>query len=266
MTQLTHSQSATYNGETLFLVEGTLSELQIARTTINLLAQIEKDSQAKNLVSGVAGVVGGMHGMVANSAALALYDGEDMYNFAAVLGEHIVCGTLEHADQFKNGEPVKAVVSQRGDVLYVHAIMQAKTQQFYMPLSVFAGRRALFKSCMREASRSAMAASIFFLVIFYFMGVYNEENNNINRMKQLLLTSVVIAGNFLLCFIMEIWTYRTFRYAGFYATAIFELLGFPQPNNIDLIKVGSMNYENTGWKKAWQADLLLQKLGANRQP
>ncbi|WP_426344562.1 putative type VI secretion system effector [Pseudoduganella sp. R-32] len=260
MEQSIHSPSATYGGETLFLVEGTLSELQIARTTVNLLAQIEENIQAKNLASGAAGVVGGMHGMVANAAALTLYDGEDTYNFAAVLGEHIVCGTLEHADQFKNGEPVKAVVSQRGDVLYVHAIMQAKTQQFYMPLSVFAGRRALFKNCMRVAKRSAIAASIFFLAVFYFMGVYGEEHNNLTRVQQLLLTSVVSAGNFLLCFIMEIWTYRTFRYAGYYATAIFEVLGFPQPNDIDLTKVGNMNIKESGWEYSWQADLILQKL------
>jgi len=100
---------ANYGGEDLFLVEGTLSELQVARTKLNLLAQIEKHLQAKNLASGVTGAVSVMYGMVANSAALALYDGEDMYNFAAVVGEHIVCGTFENADQFKNGEAIKAV-------------------------------------------------------------------------------------------------------------------------------------------------------------
>ncbi len=67
------------------------------------------------------------------------------------VGEHILCGTFEHADQFKNGEPIKAVVSQREDVLFVHSIMQARTQQFYMPLGVFAGDRALLKHCMKVA-------------------------------------------------------------------------------------------------------------------
>ena len=143
--------TANYDGEDFFLLKGTLSELQVARTKANLLAQIEKHLQAKNLATGVAAVVSGMYGMVANSAALALYDGEDMYNFAAVMGEHVVCGTFEHADQFKNGEPIKAVVSKRGEVLYVHSIMQEKTRQFYMPLGVFAGNGALFKHCMNVA-------------------------------------------------------------------------------------------------------------------
>ncbi|WP_426344564.1 putative type VI secretion system effector [Pseudoduganella sp. R-32] len=262
MTQSTHSPSATYGGETLFLVEGTLSELQIARTTVNLLAQIEKNIQAKNLVSGVASVIGGMHGMVANAAALALYDGEDMYNFAAVLGELIICGTLEHANQFKNGESVKAVVSQRGDVLYVHAIMQAKTQQFYMPLSVFAGKKAFFKSFMRSAVSGGVSVSIAFVIASYFFGVYDGKFENIGRREQLLMTLFIVFATFSLSFIVEIWTYRTVRGAGIYAEAIFKVFGFPKPEKINLTKVGCMNHENTGWKKAWQADLMLQKLGA----
>lgn len=262
MTQSTHSPSATHDGENLFLVEGTLSELQIARTTVNLLAQIEKNIQAKNLVSGVAGVVSDMHGMVANAAALALYDGEDMHNFAAVLGEHVVCGTLEHADQFRNGEPIKAVVSQRGDVLYVHAIMQAKTRQFYMPLNVFAGKGAFFKHCMRVARWLGIVVSIAFIATFYFSGLYDGKYKNIDQTQQFLLTLIVTIGIFSLAFIMEIWTYRTFRNAGAYAAAIFKVLGFPQPDDIDLTKIGSMNHENTGWKQAWQADLMLQKLNA----
>jgi hypothetical protein len=52
-----------YGGEDLFMVEGDLQALQVARTTVNLLAQIEKNLPAKNLAAGVAGVVGGMHGM-----------------------------------------------------------------------------------------------------------------------------------------------------------------------------------------------------------
>jgi len=262
MTQSIHSQSSAYSGETLFLVEGTLSELQIARTTVNLLAQIEKNIQAKNLASGIAGVVSGMHGMVANSAALAFYDGEDMYNFAAVLGEHIICGTFEHADQFKNGEPVKAVVSQRGDVLYVHAIMQAKSQQFYMPLSVFAGKAALFKSCMRVAFWGGTLVSMAFIAMSYFIGVYDGKFKNISRIEQLLIALAFTVATFSVAFIMEIWTYRTFKGTGAYAEAIFTVFGFPKPDKINLTKVGNMNIGKMGWRFSWQADLMLQKLSA----
>jgi len=262
MAQATHSPSVIHDGEKLFLVEGTLSKLQVARTTVNLLAQIEKNNQTKNLVSGVAGAVSGMHSMVANAAALALYDGEDVYNFAAVLDEHIVCGTLEHADQFKNGEPVKAVVSQRSDVLYVHAIMQAQTRHFYMPLSIFAGKGAFFKSCMRVANGLAIACSVAFVVMGYFTGFYDVNYEHTDKISPFLLMLILIAGIFSFSFIFELWTYHSFKHGGVYATAIFKVLGFPEPNDIDLTKVGSMNHENTGWKQAWQADLMFQKIKA----
>lgn len=161
-----------YGGEDLFVVEGPLQALQVARTTVNLLEQIEKNLPAKNLASGVAGVVGGMHGMVANAAALALYDGEDMYNFAAAVGEHVVCGTFEHADQFRNGEPIKAVVSKREGVLFVHAIMQSQTKQFYMPPGVFAGDRALLQHCMKVALGFTIALWIVFFGAALFSGAY----------------------------------------------------------------------------------------------
>lgn len=67
----------------MFVVEGTLKELQIARTTQNLLEQIETNVRAKGLAGGVGAAAGGMYGMVANAAAVVLYEGEDLHNFAA---------------------------------------------------------------------------------------------------------------------------------------------------------------------------------------
>lgn len=260
MTQTSPTAIASFNGEDLFLVEGTLSELQVARTTVNLLEQIEKNIQRKSLATGIAGVVGGMHGMVANSAALALYDGEDMYNFAAVVGEHVVCGTFEHADQFKNGEPIKAVVSQREDVLFVHSIMQAKTQQFYMPLGVFAGDRALLKHCMNVAWGFTVFGWIVMFGLAFYNDMFGNSHPNVTQEKKIILfmmLSLIPAG---IMFPMELWTYRTFRGTGGYAEAIFQAFGFPKPKRIDLRNVGSMNHTNTGWPQAWQAELMLQKL------
>jgi hypothetical protein len=68
----TSTDTLEFDGEELFLVEGNLTELHTARTTVNLLAQVEQRFQTKNLAAGVAAAVGGMHGMLANSAMLAL--------------------------------------------------------------------------------------------------------------------------------------------------------------------------------------------------
>jgi hypothetical protein len=247
---------ANYGGEDLFVVEGTLQALQVARTTVNLLAQIEKNLPAKNLAAGIAGVVGGMHGMVANAAALALYDGEDMHNFAAVVGEHVVCGTFEHADQFKNGESIKAVVSRREGVLFVHAIMQSQTQQFYMPPGVFAGDRALLKHCMKVALGLTLFGWVVFGIIFLVMNAKQPST----REGAIAFALFVLIGGPLMAFPFEYWTYRSFRGTGGYAEAIFQAFRFPNPKRIDLRNVGSMNFEPTGWKQAWRADLMLKKL------
>jgi hypothetical protein len=247
---------ANYGGEDLFVVEGELQALQVARTTVNLLEQIEKNLPAMNLSSGVVGVVGGMHGMVANAAALALYDGEDVYNFAAVVGEHVVCGTFEHADQFKNGEAVKAVVSKREGVLYVHAIMQSQMQQFYMPVGVFAGDRALLEHCMKVAGGLTLFVWAVFGAIFLFLNSKQPST----REGAVIFAMFVLVGSPLMAFPFEFWTYRSFRGTGGYAEAIFQAFGFPNPKRIDLRHVGSMNFEPTGWKQAWRADLMLQKL------
>lgn len=127
-----------------------------------------------------------MHAMVANSEALVFFDHDDPdkgiynYNFAAAVGEHILCGVMEHANNFHNGEPVKAVVSRRGDVLFAHAIMQVKTLKFYMPRGEYAGREALFKSRKRTAFWLASLTSISFPVMFYFVRMLDEQKNNIS--------------------------------------------------------------------------------------
>ena len=43
-----------YDGEEMVFVDGTLSELHVAETTVNVLEQIQKRSRQKNLAKGVA--------------------------------------------------------------------------------------------------------------------------------------------------------------------------------------------------------------------
>ena len=252
--------------ESLFWVEGKLSELQVSRTTVNLLAQVEKNIQTKSLVTGAAAVLSGMHGALANSATLVFYDGEDVYNFAAILGDHVICGTFEHGDQFKNGEPVRAVVSRRDGVLYVHAIMQTETKKFYMPVGVAGGDDPFFKHCMNVAGGFSILGSAFLIITGYFSGSF-EVKAHITAKDNLLLILAFLCGPALLMFPMEFWTYYSMR-ASNNAVDIFKVFGFPKPKKIDLRLVGHINFEAHGWKQAWQAwqawqaDKMLAKLGA----
>ena len=73
MTQATQSLFAMHDGEKLFLAEGILSELQVVRTTVNLLAQIETHNRAKGLASGVVGAVSSMLSSDSDAYATAIF-------------------------------------------------------------------------------------------------------------------------------------------------------------------------------------------------
>jgi len=210
------------DGEELFLVEGTLSEVQHAATTLNLLEQIERRVKAKGLATGAAAALGGMHGMLANSAMVALYDGEDMYCFAGLLGNQVICGTFESGDAFKDGDRVKAVVSRRGDVLYAHAVMREDDKMLFMPLTTIAGKNAHFRYCMRSAWRACVFGWLAFGALNFFTSGPWE------------MYIVLLGAMPALMFPFELWTYRSTRDLGYRASAIFRVFGFPRPDDLDL--------------------------------
>lgn len=85
-------QTVEFNGEELFVLEGRISELQISETTENLLKQIQGNSREKAAAVGAAAALAGMANIVTSSSALVFYDGEDTYNFAALVnGKDVVC-------------------------------------------------------------------------------------------------------------------------------------------------------------------------------
>jgi hypothetical protein len=250
----------------LFLVTGTLSELQVARSKVNLLEQMEKHLQAKNALSGAVAAASGLYGQAANAVALALYEGEDVYHFAAALGEQVICGTFEHANFLKEGDPIKAVVSKDAEgVLFVHAIMHAETQQFYMPLNTFSGDGALFKHCMAVAKGFTIFGWITSSIIILALNYFDDDPMSFKQTLGLLLFSAIFPP--LLMYPTELWMYYSMKGGGAYAEAIFKTFGFPTPRDIDLTKIGYMNHQNTdGWLYAFQAEKMLRKLAGEDVP
>jgi hypothetical protein len=266
MTAITYTEASPlqYEDQGLYLIEGTLSELQIARTTVNLLEQIDRNVKAKSVVAGAAAVISGMHGMVANSAAIALYDGEETHHFAGALDGQVICGTFQHADKIQEGDRVKAVVSKRGDVLFAHAIMNAKTQEFYMPINVFSSSDGLFGHCMRVALGATIFGWLFFGIVFSIF--YFNEPTSIENV--LILGAIAFFLPPLIMFPFEFWTYYSMRSGKneegtSYGGAIFKVFGFPRPEKIDLMRHSDLSMgTDGGWYAAWRADKLLAKLKA----
>lgn len=220
-----------FGNEELFLIEGCLSNLQTAHTTQNLLEEIQQYAQAKNLAGGIAAAASDMYGMVANSAALALYDGEDTVNFAGVLGERIVCGTFRDADKMVDGDQIKAVVSKRGDVLYAHSVLCKRRQILMLPLMTFAGEKALFRHCMSVAFWACVFAWVVMGGIFSYLWL--TDTKPIEMAEFFFFGGMILVFPPLMMYPMEIWNYRTVRSYGYYASAIFKLLGVPRPDDFD---------------------------------
>jgi hypothetical protein len=270
MTSITYTEAnpLKFEDEALYLIEGILAELQIARTTVNLLEKIESNVQAKSMVSGAAAVAGGMHGLVANSAAIALYDGEDTYNFAGLLDKQVVCGSFQHADKIQDGQHVKAVVSKRGEVLFTHAIMNARTNEFYMPLNVFSSSDGLLRHCMRVAMWASVLGWIVLFGTCYSQGLFDSIEPNVTDSKRITLAAACLLFPPVVMFPFELWTYFSMRgkrsaEGDSYGGAIFKVFGFPKPNKIDLMGDCSLSDgANGGWYAAWRGDKLLKKLGA----
>jgi hypothetical protein len=261
----TEADPLLFEGQALYLAEGTLSEVQVARTSVNLLERLDGQVKARSLVAGAGAVLGGMHGMVANSASIALYDGEETFHFAGLLNGQVVCGTFQHADNFKEGDRVRAVVSRRGEVLFAHSMMNAATQEFYLPMNVFAGPDGLFRHCMRVA----LGFTVFGWVISACIALFTDilSMPKLSSTERLALVAMLVGFPPAIMFPFEYWTYRSMRGAqdtdgDSYATAIFKVFGFPRPGQIDLLRHGDLSTgAGGGWQAAWRADNLMAGSG-----
>lgn len=244
-----------FSDEVFFTVEGELTELHVSATTVNLLKEIETNLAAKNLAGGVAAAVNGMYGALANSAMLSLYDGEDMFNFAALVDGRVASGVFDKANKLKNGDVVKLVVSERGEVLHVHSLLRIEDSLLLMPLNVYCGERAFFRGCMKVAWRFTL-----FIWLVMFAGFFYSVDISMNDLaKPLIAGSIMLLLPVLIMFPFEYWTYKSMRYYSLYASAIFSTYGFPRPDDLD-IRNGMMLYKDAAYGFfAINCEIALQK-------
>jgi hypothetical protein len=246
-----------FGGEALFLVEGTLSELHIARTTVDLLKQIDSNTKAQNVAAGAAAVFGSMPGMVANPAATAPHDGEETYHFAGLLDGQVICGTFQHADKIREGDRVKAAVSKRSDVLFVHSILNTKTQEFYMPANAFVNSNTLFRHCVRTASRLTVWGWVALVGLALFGVFFDSE---ISGSEKLAVAVACLVLPPVIAFSYEFWDYRSLRrfwdeIGDSRGGAIFKVFGFAKPSKIDLLSYNDLSTgADGGWRGAWRVE------------
>jgi hypothetical protein len=244
-----------YHDEELVLIKGKLSELQIAPTTVNLLEQLQRKTQRSEVLTGIGATIAGLDGFTSMSAMLSAYDGEDMFNFAGMLDDQIVCGVFEDADKLKSGDVVAAVTSKRGDVLYVHSLLREADSLLLLPINAMYGPAAFFRNCMRLAWRLTKIGWIFFGIIALvclWQGDWPLEHYLPGFLILFLIPPLIM-------FPMEYWSYRTMAPTGDYAERIFRLYGFASPEYFDATPGMSWFKQGNGGYIAINADRAVQK-------
>jgi len=215
----------------LFLVKGSLLCLQKSYSKENLLDQIQKQARLKNVAAGMAAVASDMYGMIGSSASLLLYDGEDVTNFAAMLGKQVVCGTFRDAKQLDEGDKITAVVHEHEGILYAKAVIRDEDQMLLLPQMVYAGERSMFRGCMRFAFWMSCIMTLFIGGLFLYFWSVDERNLGLDALAAFMGMSIIFPP--VLMYPFELWTYRTIRGYGYVASEIFRVLGVPLPEYFD---------------------------------
>ena len=211
----------------LFLIEGTLTELHVELGKENLLAKIDKHYRAKGGVTGAVGAVGDLFGQAASGAMLAMYDGEDTQNFVCLVDGQVMCGQFGGAEMLQEGDNISAVVSREENVLCAHAIMSRAQGVLWTshPWGVSAESVANLKI--------ALWCFLFQLFCVSTMLMVSGWSSNALEMLQ-----ISIVGGSALCFGMALWANSDMKAVAGPATAAFRLLGFANPERVNLNKYG----------------------------
>ncbi|QGZ38700.1 hypothetical protein IP92_00945 [Pseudoduganella flava] len=122
-----------YDSGDTFVIEGVITELQVALGRENLLARIDRHYRAGSAATALGDALSGFHGQVAAAASVALYDGEDTENFACLIDKQIMCGTFGGASKLPAGKKVRAVVSRHEDVLIARGILSEDKGLVWVP-------------------------------------------------------------------------------------------------------------------------------------
>lgn len=241
--------------EVFFTMEGKITEFHMAATNVNLLSKIENSLAEKNLAGGIAAVINGMPGALANSAMLSFYDGEDMFNFAGLVNGKVVCGVFRDADKIKDGDFIKLVVTKKKDVLYVHSLLRIDDSLLLMPLNTYCGERAFFWSCMKFARNM-----ILFMWIMAFAALFSYVDVSVEKKEYLIVAcGIIFLVPLIFWFPFEYWTFRTMRDYSICATEIFAAHGFPRPSDFDIRKGATLFKDHSYGFIGYSCELALKK-------
>lgn len=208
-----------------FVIEGVITELQVAPDSENLLAQIRARCQAGSAATGRGALPDEFHDRVAAAAKVALYAGEDTETFACLIDGNVLYGTFGGASKLPVGQKVKTVVAQHGEVLLAHGILSEELGLVWVPYvrGSEAERASIFKlaSWCFGFAMACVTACTFVMDVDTGMGKLET-----------LMWGAIVTG--VLCFGMAFWDASMTDTLPDPATDIFRKLGFADPERVNL--------------------------------
>lgn len=207
-----------------FLIEGKLTNLHWELGSENLLAKVNKHYKGNAVITGAGAAVGEMFGQVANAAMLAMYDGEDTQNFMCLIDDQPTCGQFGGAEHLPEGGNVKAVVSRRDGVLYVHAVMDVDNEIVWIKFP--RGTRAEMWWNFKLGGYFFLVGVVFFSVLTYFIGPAFGTHA-----ETIAVYMAIMAG---ICSIMALWSFKDLKAIAGPSTEYFRLMGFKSPESVNL--------------------------------
>lgn len=221
MTQ--EDMSTAEDDDTMELVEGVLSEINVELGRENLLEKIDARYRSKSAVAGVGAAVSDMFGQAVAAASVAMYDGEDTQNFMCLIDGQVMCGQFGGAEWLKEGNRVRAAVSRRDNVLVTRAILD-EAQGF-----VWVGHPWGARAEMNANWSLAWWCYLFGLAAW--ASAYMFLGGRGTFWETMWFGAVC---GFVVCFGMALWANRDMQALAAPSTETFRLLGFDKPENVNL--------------------------------
>lgn len=210
----------------LFLIEGVLEPLYVEGEPERLLHRItqrHRDPVARNHADTP---INALIAQAADDIDRALYFSEDVQYFACLIEGQVVCGEFAGAERLKPGHRIKAVVSRSGGVLYARAILDP--QQGYVWTHHPMGSAADAKSGRLFAWWTFCFAYPCMAAMVWLLGP--------GRWDPLQLQLLVLTGCVVLCGAMALTGSWGMLAPDETPTRIFGLLGFVDPQRVDLLQ------------------------------
>jgi hypothetical protein len=217
--------SENVNQGTLFVIEGVITDLHVEIGKQNLFAKIDKHYRGKSFCTGIGTATGDLFGQVAASAMLAMYDGEDTENFLCLIDGQVMCGTFAGASKLPVGEKIKAVVHKQGDILVAEGILSESKGLVWI-------HHAWGSHAERMANFKIGWWCFAFLLLGTFLFAWIRHDLGTEEFWESVGMIALWGG--ILCFGMALWNGSTMNALASPATDIFRLLGFANPERVNL--------------------------------